>query len=78
MEKTEKGTIVLDLDNQEYPIQYEINNFIDSWFDLTIWYKGTSITERVPGYTLNPHDDVKSPHGEMLLRNLLEATKVNQ
>jgi hypothetical protein len=72
---SEKGQLSIELDGQTYLVQYEIAEIRDEWFTLTIWYSGTSITERVPWYTMNAHDDVSSPHGGMLLRRLLSETR---
>lgn len=68
----DKGKIDLDFDGQLYSIQYEVFNFVDGWFDLIIWYKGKSISERVPAYTVEPFNDIEAAHGPILLKKLLE------
>ena len=75
--KSEKGTTTVDLDGVSYSIQYEIADLRDGWFTLTIWYRGRSCTERVPWYTINPHDDVHMPHGMTLLRRLFRESGVS-
>lgn len=70
----EKGRVRISLDDVIYFIQYEITELQDAWFKLTIWYCGKSVTERVPRYAIDPHDDVKSPHGSTLLQLLLSET----
>ena len=72
----EKGKASIDLNGQTYLVQYEITELRDGWFTLTIWYSGKSVTERVPYYTMNAHDDVNSPHGGVLLRRLLSETRM--
>lgn len=67
----ERGTTTVDLDGAPYVLQYEVAEITDGWFTLTIWYRGQSCSERVPSYTTNPHDDIKAPHGSMLLRRLI-------
>lgn len=71
----EKGKASIDLGGQTYLVQYELTEPRDGWFKLTIWHSGKSVTERVPSYTMNAHDDVKSPHAGMLLRRLLSETR---
>ena len=71
----EKGKASIDLDGQAYLIQYELTELREGWFTLTIWHSGRSVTERVPSYTTNAHDDVKSPHGGVLLKRLLSETR---
>ncbi|MEW7973262.1 MAG: hypothetical protein AB2810_03540 [Candidatus Thiodiazotropha endolucinida] len=71
MASIEKGTVLINIDGNEYSVQYEISNLIDGWFDLNVWYKGNSIKERVPQYCANLVEDVISPHGGMLLEKLL-------
>lgn len=67
----ETRSVSIDLDGQTYSVQYQLNELSDGWFTLTIWHSGKSVSERVPCYTMNAHDDVESPHGGVLLRRLL-------
>jgi hypothetical protein len=67
----ETGTTTVDLDGTPYLLQYEVAEIRDGWFTLTIWYMGKSCAERVPSYSMNPHDDIKATHGSMLLRRLI-------
>jgi hypothetical protein len=72
MEREDPRTIELLLDNRSYVVEYQIHELVDGWFTLTIWYRGKSISERVPVYTSNLRGDVEMPHGPMLLQRLLE------
>jgi len=71
----EKGHASIDLDGQTHSVQYELDELRDGWFTLTIWHSGRSVSERVPCYTMNAHDDVKSAHGGVLLRRLLSESQ---
>ena len=65
--------VEVEINGAMYECQYEIDNLRDTTFDMTVWYKGESITETCPSYLANPHDDVLAPHGPYLLAKLLEA-----
>jgi hypothetical protein len=71
MTNKDKGFEEAVLDGITHEYQYEISNVTDTNFDLTVWYMGQSITERCPCYLANPHDDVRAPHGPLLLAKLI-------
>jgi len=60
------------IENQPFDIQYEITKDIDGWFDLTIWYEGKSIKERVPSYSSDRESDIKEAHAPVLLKVLIK------
>ncbi len=61
-------------ENQPVNFQYEISKDIDGWFDLTIWYEGESIKERVPSYSSDRESDVKEAYAPMLLETLIKES----
>jgi hypothetical protein len=63
------------IEDQLFDIQYEVSKDIDGWFDLTIWYEGKSIKERVPSYSSDRESDVKEAHAPMLLGTLIKRDK---
>ena len=67
----ERRAADIDLDGVTYSVQYEIARHRDGWFDLTLWYRGHSISDRCPCYSCDPHEDVAAPHGPSLLKQLL-------
>ncbi len=71
----EKGTLEINLNNTVYKIQYEASNESSDWFDLMVWLNGRSISDRVPRYTLDLVEDIKSPHAIRLLEELLEQNQ---
>jgi len=66
---TGKEEIILN--GEKYLIQYEIENDIDGWFDLTVWHDGDSIRRRVPRYQADTIEDIRQPHGPMLLAKII-------
>jgi hypothetical protein len=67
----EKGRAAAKIDGVICEYQYTIENIRDTTFDLTVWYRGESIRERVSRYLMDPHEDVRAPHGPMLLAALI-------
>ena len=65
------GSLEVTLEGQSYAIQYEFRRRDDGWIDLTVWHDGERVSERVPGYQLDPHEDIREAHAVVLLRQLL-------
>lgn len=72
MSQLQRGKTTLELNGIPYDIQFEISRLIDGWFDLKVWHEGKSATERVPQYSSDPVEDIKSPHGTILLNKILK------
>ena len=69
MSSYEKINVVLN--GISYQIDYTIEDLSEVSFRLTIWYKGESVSQKVPRYLLDPEQDVAAPHGLKLLEMIL-------
>jgi hypothetical protein len=71
-EQTHPGKIDIEIDGRRHTVHYEISNYDNGWFNLTILYNGKKLVDRVPARSFDLHRDVAATHGEALLRTMLQ------
>lgn len=73
MQNLIKGSTKVEWNGLDHNIQYEISNMRNGGFDLCVSYKGESLKEHVPQFSIDPVEDVKVPHGELFLEKMFNC-----
>ena len=67
-----RGKFSVELDGNRHEAQYEVRGLDRDYYELTVWYRGNALTERVQPIALDVHEDA-TWHAPDLLKRLIRS-----